>query len=314
MEGFLDEQLDSEGENSEYEDEIIGDVVDTRFVVKQGSESKPKVLVMLSMNKFMYVNINKEQFKNLDEDLDNLTFNVHDRFWYIRPKLDEFLYKLYNHPRCVVAFASTKMKKNMDLFLTEFRSYIQSSDVWSGKAVEFINWIKDSLIYQGHELVNPVVTYEMENGKSEKVRDLEKTLRIINQKLDDKGKPQIDLKNVISVETESIKMVHHKQNLLKVPSLKEDKIIDYYDAKNDETYHVEDRSLVEDLDAILQKLYDALNNYDDVELFLSKDDSKLGDESDESTGYVVPKTMFSYPNIDIEALKEQSHISWLFVQ
>ena len=127
-------------------------------------------------------------------------------------------------------------------------------------------------------------------------------------------------------------MVNYPDNLLYVPELNEKTIIQHLNSKyigdsdeeKKEESDEENKDRLNDNDVnryleeeksklyqILELLYKALNETDDVIQFLK--DNNLGDfQNTGEEGYVKTTTMFSYPDIDIEQLKKHPTISWLF--
>lgn len=149
------------------------------------------------------------------------------------------------------------------------------------------------------------------------MRDLPKIIQYVEGVLEEYGKgASIKIENVISVETEKMKMKKYPDNMLYVPELNEEDIINYYSNKSSKELDEEIPKDFQDTAKIIEILYRALNEADDILEFLKDAKSMLGNftNSNDTGGFINTQTMFSYPEIDINALINHEQVGWLFAQ
>ncbi|CAI2370785.1 unnamed protein product [Moneuplotes crassus] len=304
-------------EESDQDEELITQPIEKKSV------DKPKVVIVLSLKKLLYLPIKREEFKNLNEDVEAmLMFNKHKLHWYWRQHLASFLDIIMSHPRAIVVLSTTKKKKNTHEIITNLKHNLETYSDWDEKTIKgenklekVLKWFEKTMLYQENHCTAYTIP---ETKREEMTRDLNKIVFALQEAVDDESillseiSPEdIKAENIICVETEALKMKNHPDHMLYAPEIDEADVVENYSNN-----HEDDEQVFKDVkesNQIIESLFRALNDYDDISAFIK--DKTLGtftNQNDTGEGYISTQNMLSYPDIDLSSLYSHKTLGWLF--
>ena len=124
----------------------------------------------------------------------------YNQYFYGRENFTRFIEKLFEHPRAVVVFVTSKNKKNATEIFNNIKQYLERE--FESEDDNCIKHLWNTFMYQE----NSSVTHKFDDAREDKVRDISKMVEVIESYYDREGKKvTIDPKNFIWIETEKQK-------------------------------------------------------------------------------------------------------------